>query len=143
MAFEFLIWNQGNDGLTMGIRVRNVAELERLAASCIQPDLGGRWTNLADYLQSSNEALTEPEPYVRTVQVVWLNPLGYGSSQVFPGRTFVVTYTGPRRVGGGYASQGYCIVDPQGYPILSPHHQTLIRVEYIAHPSQDIIVVLP
>jgi hypothetical protein len=43
MPFEFKVWNQGNDGQTMGIRVKDVTELNRFAAACTQPDLAGRW----------------------------------------------------------------------------------------------------
>lgn len=143
MAFVFNIWNQGNDGQTMGIRVRNFTELRRLATACTQPDLAGRWTSLTDYLEAARSATSEPAPYVRLVQVIWLNPLGYGTARHFPGRTFVVTYTGTMRANGGFASQGYCIVDPQGYPLLGAFHRNPIQVEYIADPSQDLIVVLP
>lgn len=143
MPFQFKVWNQGNDGQTMGIRVRNVAELRRLAAACTQPDLTGRWGSLGDYLAAANAATAEPAPYARLVQVVWLNTLGYNVLRNFSGRTFVVTYTGPMRTAGGFASQGYCIVDPNGYPVLGPLHRQPIRVEYIADSAQDVLVVLP
>jgi hypothetical protein len=143
MPFEFKIWNQGNDGQTMGIRVRNVTELKRLTSACTEPDLSGRWTNLADYLQAARNATSEPPPFVRLVQVIWLSPQGYGAARNFTGRTFVVTYTGPMRAAGGFASQGYCTVDPQGYPLLRNLHRRPIRVEYIADPAQDVLVVLP
>lgn len=143
MPFEFKVWNQGNDGQTMGIRVKNVFELSRLASACVQPDITGHWASLTDYLSAARRATSEPRPYVRLVQVVWLNTLGYRTQRYFSGRTFVVTYTGPMRTAGGFASQGYCIVDPQGYPQLGRLHRRPVRAEYIADPAQDIIVILP
>ena len=143
MSFQFKVWNQGNDGETMGIRVNNVTELRRLATACKQPDLAGRWANLTHYLRAAQNATSEPQPYTRLIHVVWLNTLGYGTIRNFPGRTFVVTYTGPMRVSGGFASQGYCIVDAQGYSLLGAHHRRPIKVEYISDPAQDLVVVLP
>lgn len=143
MPFQFKVWNQGNDQQTMGIRIRNVAELARFARVCSQPDLAGAWPDLGTYLSAVARATTEPPPYSRLVQVIWLNTRGYGTARNFPGRTLVVTYSGLRRKNGGFASQGYCIVDAQGYPILGPHHQQPIQVEYIADRAQDILIVLP
>ena len=143
MPHRFKIWNQGNDDLIMGIRVENTKRLAAFAPHCNQPDLAGNWANLTDYLSAAAGARSTPQPYARLVDVVWLNPLGYGTPRYFPGRTLVATYTGPRRPRGGYACQCYCIVDPQGYPALAAHHRTIIQVEYIAHPFHDALVVLP
>ena len=143
MSFAFKVWNQGNDGQTMGIRVANATELRQFAALCTEPDLAGNWVSLMEYLDAARTAAVEPPPYTRPVHVVWLNTLGYGSTRYFPGRTLVVTYTGRRRTRGGYAAQGYCIIDPQGYPLLGPHHKDPIQVECIGYPGQDVLVVLP
>ena len=143
MTYEFKVWNQGNDGRTMGIRVKNVAELTPLAQVCTQPDLAGNWTSLANYLAAARIATSTPPPYVRHVLVVWLDARGYPTSRCFAGRTFVVTYTGPIRVTGGFGSQGYCIIDPNGFPLLGPLHRQLIQVEYVSDYGQDVIVVLP
>ena len=69
MTYEFKVWNQGNDGRTMGIRVKNVAELTQLAQVCTQPDLAGNWTGLANYLAAARIATSTPPPYVRHVLV--------------------------------------------------------------------------
>ncbi len=143
MPFEFKVWNQGNDGQNMGIRVANANELRRFASVCTEPDLAGRWRSLQDYLNAARTATSEPTPYTRPVHIVWLNTVGYGSTRYFPGRTLVVTYTGRRRSGGGYTAQGYTIVDAQGYPLLGPHHRAPIQVEYLASAGQDVLVVLP
>lgn len=144
MPFQFMVWNQGNDGMTMGIRCVDVNELANFAAVCTQSDVAGEWANLNEYLQAADIAAADPPPsYTRIVNIVWLNTLGYGIPRYFPGRTLVVTRTGNLRQSGGYASQGYSIVDPQGFPILAPHHQQPIRVEYIAHEGHDCLVVLP
>lgn len=142
--FRFKIWNQGNDGNTMGIRVADVSELDRMRVACTEPSLGGRWSNLDQYLQHAASATTQPDPsYSRIVNVVWLRALGYPSPITFNGRTFVVTYTGNARVSGGFASQGYCITDPHGYPLLAAHHQTDLIVQYIPGSFGDTIVVMP
>lgn len=143
MSFSFKVWDQGNDGRTMGIRAKDVRELARLAPACTGPDLGGNWQSLTQFLNAAARARSLRAPYVRPVQVVWLNPLGYGSPRVFHGRTFVVTYTGPQRATGGYASQAYSIVDANGFPNLGAHHRTPIKVEYIAGTGLDTLVVLP
>ena len=142
MAHRFKIWDQGNDGNTMGIRVDGMDELERLATSCTQRDIAGNYESLRHYLDSVENALTPPQPYTRIVEVVWLNPIGYGKNVLFPGRTLVVTYSGNRRECGGYACQGYCIVDPRGYPQLRAHHQQPISVEYVPHATRDALVVM-
>lgn len=143
MPFRFKIWDQGNDGRTMGIRVRDVRELARLATVCTQPDLGGNWRDLNHFLTTAAGARRSNAPYSRLIQVVWLNAAGYASPRVLSGRTFVVTYTGPRRTTGGYASQGYSIVDANGFPNLGRHHKARIDVEYIPGSSLDTLVVLP
>jgi hypothetical protein len=142
MAFSFKIWDQGNDGQTMAIRVEDTVELQQFASACDQPDSLGTWKDLQDYLQAANSAAgTPPAPYVRIVDVVWLSNVGYATPQYFPGKTLVVTYTGNQRSTGGFASQCYCIVDPQGFPALGQHHKTPIQVEYVTHPTRDAIVV--
>ena len=142
MAHRFKIWNQGNDGNTMGIRVDGVTELKRFAGSCTMPDLADNYRCLQDYLDIAKSAETPPPSYSRYVDVVWLSHIGYGRSIYFPHRTLVVTYSGNRRLTSGYASQAYCIVDPHGYPALASYHQRPIPVEYVAHATRDALVVL-
>jgi hypothetical protein len=142
MAFNIKVWNQGNDGQTMGIRIEDTAELNRFALTCIFPDIAGTWSNLQDYMNAASIAAgAAPMPYSRFVDVVWLNPIGYGALRYFPGRTLVATYTGNQRVGGGFAVQCYCIVDPTGYPALAPHHRTPLQMHYLTHRDRDAIVV--
>ena len=142
MAYRFKIWNQGNDGSTMGIRVDGVVELNRFASSCTMPDLSGNYQSLQEYLDIAESAQSQPHPYSRYVDVVWLSHIGYGEPKYFPHRIMVVTYSGYMRQAGGYASQAYCIVDPNGYQALAPHHQQPISVEYVAYVTQDALVVL-
>lgn len=144
MSFSFKIWDQGNDGRTMAVRVEDVKELAKFAGACTQPDLAGKYPNLQAYLKAAAKATgPPPAPYTRLVHVVWLNSKGYKSPQFFPGRMLVVTYTGPLKNNGGYASQGYCITDPVGFTALRKHHRKPISVEYIVNPSGDVLVVLP
>ena len=143
MPFKFKIWDQGNDGSTMAIRVKNVKELAKFAGACTQPDLSGKYPNLGAYLSKAAKAKgAPPTPYTRLLHVVWLNSKGYKAPQFFPGRTLVVTYTGPEKTKGGYASQCYCIIDPVGFAALKKHHRQPISVEYVAGASGDALVVL-
>ncbi len=144
MGFAFKIWNQGNDGRTMGIRVADVSEVARFASVCTEPDIAGNYANLQEYLDNADIATgTPPMPYRRTVNVVWLNTAGYNQHRYFPGRILEVTYNGRERSTGGYATQAYVIVDPVGYAVLAPHHKSPIQAQYVAHPSHDVVVVMP
>lgn len=142
MAFRFKIWDQGHDGSTMGIRVRDLEELRKLASVCTSPDMRGRYTDLRNYLAEAEQSTEEPpDPYVRLVDVVWFSELGYNSNMYFVGRRFLVTYTGTERQSGGFACQGYCIVDERGYSDLKPHEGQQVKVDYIASSTSDAIVV--
>ena len=144
MPFEFKIWDQGHDGRTMGIRVADVAALADLPTACSGPDLAGNWSSLTDYLDAANIATgAPPVHFSRLVDVIWLSSIGYGSPRHFPGRTFVVTYTGLERSSGGFASQGYCVIDAQGFPSLSTHDKAPLSVEYVPGIGRDVMVVLP
>lgn len=144
MPLNFKIWNQGHDGRTMGIRVEDVDELAALAGVCTEPDTAQTYANLQDYLDAAAKAHGSPPPhYARHVDVVWLNPIGYGGRRFFPGRRLLATYTGPERQSGGFGSQCYCIVDANGYAALVSHHQMVIEGEYIANAQGDVIVLLP
>lgn len=143
MPNKFKIWDQGNDGNTMGIRVKDTAELNRLKSRVTGMDLAGVYPNLTAYLNNAAASTSHPQPYSRLVNVVWLNAKGYSNPIVFPSRTFVVTYTGNVRQSGGFASQGYVIVDPVGFANLGTHHRDAIDVEYISSPGLDTLVVMP
>ncbi len=143
MPNKFKIWDQGNDGNTMGIRVKDTGELNRLKRRVTGMDLAGGYQNLDSYLRAAAVANRPPQPYSRLVTVVWLNAIGYSNPIVFPGRTFVVTYSGNVRQSGGFASQGYVIVDPAGFANLGRHHRDPIDVEYITSAGMDTIVVMP
>lgn len=143
MPFSFKIWDQANDGQTMAIRVEDVAELQRLSAVCIGEDAAGNWSSLADYLSHSATAATEPIPYVRDVDVLWQDPAIGLPSNYSQTRRFRVTYTGRARVSGGFASQGYCVLDPVWNAALQPHHQQPITVEWYAGNQRDLLVVGP
>ncbi len=144
MPLCFKVWNQANDNTTMAVRVSNVREVRHLSQVCAGPDMQGTWRNLAEYLAAARVAVgAPPVPYTRPVDVIWLSRLGYGTPRLFPGRRLVATYTGPQRLHGGYATQCYCVIDPAGYGALGAHHRAALSVEYIAHSSHDVLVVLP
>ena len=143
MAHSFNIFNWANDDATMAISIDS-PDLRQLVADCTQPDAGDTWTSLEAFIQAADSAAEEPpEPFIRPVDVVWMNTTGYGTPRYFPERIFRATYSGRVRESGGYAVRGYCIVDPAGYPILSPHHRSPVTAEYIATSIRDVIVVLP
>lgn len=139
--FIFKIWDQAHDGQTMAIRVENVDELKQLAAICTGPDAAGNWESLEEYLAHAETASTEPIPYVRDVDVLWQHPgiaLPYRYGQH---RRFRVIYTGRGRLGGGFSSQGYCVLDPAWNSALQPHHQVPVSVEWHPGDDRDLIVV--
>jgi hypothetical protein len=144
VGFDFKIWDQANDGQTMAIRVDTVDELLRLSAVSTGPDIAGNWENLRDYLDHAAAAAAEPVPYVRHVDILWqLDPDVVVPSPYSQNRRFRVTYTGRVRTGGGFASQGYCVVDPMWNAALQPHHQRPIQVEWHRGENQDLLVVGP
>lgn len=106
-------------------------------------DAAGNWPSLDAYLTHAAAAGIEPVPYVRNVDVLWRNSqiaLPYVYCQ---DRRFRVTYTGRQRQGGGFASQGYCVVEPAWNAALQPHHQDPLTVEWHPGAHRDLIVVLP
>ena len=142
MAYRFLIWNQANDGLTMAIRAADTQSLDELGGICSEADVAGNWSNLQHYLDSASTAADRPIPFVRLVDIVWLNKRPFGKPKFFEARRFRVTYTGNARAGGGYASQGYCILPPECAAQLLPLHQHAVDVEYIPGIERDCLVVL-
>lgn len=141
MSFAFKIWDQANDGQTMAIRAANVSVLQRLSVECTGPDAAGNWENLADYLNHARVATAEPIPYVRNVDLLWASPAIALPNRYSQDRRFRVTYSGRLRGRGGFASQGYCIVDPAWNGALQPHHRQPITVEWYRGDARDLIVV--
>jgi hypothetical protein len=91
VPYNFMIWNQGNDGRTMGIRAQDVGELARFAAACSEPDISGQYTNMQQYLNSAGSAHgAPPPPYSRIVDVIWLNPIGYSNHRLFPSQVSAI-----------------------------------------------------
>lgn len=144
MAFDFKVWDQANDGQTMAIRVEDVDELRRLADVCTGPDAAYNWDSLGAYLDFAAGATSEPIPYVRHVDVLWrLDPEIVVSAPYSQSRRFRVTYTGRVRTSGGFASQGYCVLDPSWNVALQPHHHRPVRVEWHPGSGRDLVVVVP
>ncbi len=141
MSFAFRIWNQANDGRTMAIRVRDMAELRRIAASHSQPASDRRYASIADYLATVSSARRRPHPYVRDVDVLWRTSLGYGTARYFDGRSLEVTYSGNVRARGGFAGQCYVVVDPNGFGVLGPFHLVPIQVDIVSGTSRDLLIV--
>ena len=143
MSFKFKIWDQGHDGQTSAIRVQNVTELAIFARACTGPDRRGRWPTLLDYLAALDVASSPPEPFERTVELVWLSRLGYTTVRRFPAVRLVVTYSGRVRQSGGFAAQAYCVFDPHGFPALGLECKRSISVDYFPRIRSDLLIVRP
>lgn len=142
MSIAFKIHDQGHDDSTIAARVENTSELENLAEYCIESDLAGVYTNLQEYLATANAApSTPPYPYTRLVDIVWMNQIGYEQYKFFPDRILVVSYSGRMRVSGGYASQCYVVIDPNGFDILSGHVGEILDGVYVSNPKKDVLIL--
>jgi len=140
--FKFKIWNQGNDGNTMGLRAANVNVVAKLGPHFSGPSDDGVYQSLGQYLASVRAATKPPAPYRRRVDVLWRTAIGYGSYKYFTDRVLEVTYTGNMRQGGGFAAQCYVVVDPNGFPTLGALHTVPITVEVIPGVgNRDLLVV--
>lgn len=141
MTFSFKIWDQGSLGDPMAIRVSGVAELRRLAKLMNGPDAGSNWPSLASYLAFSATAKSPPTPFIRLIDVLWENSTPAMPTPFCQDRAFRVTYTGWRRRTGGFASQGYCYLDPAWAIALRPHHRQAIFVDVYPGTGRDLFVV--
>jgi len=74
--FDFKIWNQANDGTTMGIRAASVSVVAEMSPHFDRPSKDGMYRTLAEYLARLNEATTTPSPYRRSVDVLWKTAIG-------------------------------------------------------------------
>lgn len=120
--FAFKIWNQGNDGCTMGIRAADVGVVAKLGPQFNRSSDDGLYRSLDQYHLAIALAQTPPAPYRRSVDIVWRTAIGYGSHRYFTDRVLEVTYTANVRQSGGFAAECYVIVDPNGFHALGSHH---------------------
>lgn len=75
----FKIWNQANNGTTMGIRASDVTVVSQLGAAFNRPSDDGLYLLLDDYLTQLAVATTPPPPYRRSVDVLWRTAIGYST----------------------------------------------------------------
>ena len=137
------IWDQARNGGTMAIRISTVQEVVKLAVSCTRASAKGGWTSLSDYLQNSQAAVVQPNPYTRNIDVLWLRQgLGIPPWSHCQQRRFQVTYTGRQRTKGGFASQAYVVLDPAWDALIRPFNMQDIRVAYVSWAQRDLLVVL-
>lgn len=141
MTFSFKIWDQGNAGDPMAIRVDGVAELRRLARLLTGPDAALNWPSLGDYLAYSATATGLPTPFVRRIDVLWESAAPRVPTPYCQDRMFRVTYTGRLRARGGYASQGYCYLDPAWAHDLQPFRHGGLVVDVFPGADRDLFVV--
>ena len=123
------IWNQANDGATMGLRVVDVVELEYLSGMFFGPSDDGNWASLRDYLDYMSSTDEPPAPFVITADVYWDRPSPSVPYPLARDRRFEFTYTGNRRESGGYAVQGYLILPTDWAPGLLSSHMTPVDAE--------------
>lgn len=125
----------------MAIRVSGVAELDRLSHVLTGPDLYLNWSSLKSYLVAAATAPARLTPFVRDVDVLW-EAMSPGTPTPYcQERRFEVTYTGPVRSSGGFASQGYCYLVPEWAAALRVHHRQSIVVDVYPGGPRDLFVV--
>lgn len=140
--FDFKIWNQANNGTTMGIRAADVSVVAQLAPQFNRCSDDAVYGSLGQYLSTIAVARTPPAPYRRSVDILWRTAIGYGSHRYFTDRVLEVTYTGHVRQSGGFAAQCYVIVDPNGFQSLGPHHTVPIAVvAFAGNGGRDLLEV--
>ena len=139
--FAFKIWNQGNDGNTMGIRAADVSVVAHLGQSIARSWEDQLYVPLGQYLAAVDSASVPPSPYRRRVDVLWRTAVGYGGHQYFPDRILEATYSGNVRQSGGFAAQCYVLVDPQGFAALGRHHTVPITVAIVPGSTRDLLEV--
>ncbi len=140
--FDFMIWNQANNGTTMGIRAADVNVVAQLGQQFSRSSDDGLYGSLSQYLSIIAVAQTPPAPYRRSVDILWRTAIGYGSHRYFTDRVLEVTYTGNVRQSGGFAAQCYVIVDPNGFQALGPHHTVPITVVVVpGNGGRDLLEV--
>jgi hypothetical protein len=140
--FDFKIWNQANNGTTMGIRGADVNVVAQLGPQFNRGSDDGVYGSLGEYLSAVAVAQTPPDPYRRSVDILWRTAIGYGSHRYFTDRVLEVTYTGNVRQSGGFAAQCYVIVDPNGFQALGPHHTVPISVVvFHGNGARDLLEV--
>jgi hypothetical protein len=126
--FNFKIWNQANNGTTMGVRAADGNVVAQLGPQFNRASDDGEYRSLDQYLSTIAVAPTPPPPYRRSVDILWRTAIGYGIHRYFTNRIMEVTYTGNVRQSGGFAAQCYVIVDPNGFQPLGSHHTVPITV---------------
>lgn len=140
--FDFKIWNQANHGTTTGIRVADVNIVAQLGPQFNRCSDGGVDGSSSQYLSAIAVAQTPPDPYRRTVDILWRTAIGYGTHRYFTERVLEATYTGSVRQSGGFAAQCYIIVDPNGFRALGSHHTVPIAVvAVVGTGGQDLLEV--
>lgn len=139
--FAFKVWNQGNDGNTMGIRAADVSVVAQLGPAINRPSEDQVYASLSQYLTAVGSGSVAPPPYRRRVDVLWRTAIGYGSHRYFPDRILEATYSGNVRQIGGFAAQCYVLVDPQGFAALGLHHTVPITVTVVPGTIRDLLEV--
>lgn len=76
--FNFKIWNQANNGTTMGVRAADVNVVAQLGPRCNRASDDGGYRSLDQYLSTIAVAQTPPPPYRRSVDILWRTAIGYG-----------------------------------------------------------------
>jgi len=142
MSFRFKVWDQANDGKTIGLRVADIKEIERLGHHLTGAEAFNEWNSLSDFLDCLNQAQTPPERFVRLVDVlVGRSDLTLPKWSLCQIRKLSFTYTGPVRRAGGFAAQAYVILEPSWTASLIGHAGLELNAEYVIGSDRDLIVL--
>ena len=141
MSYSFKIWDQSHDGKTMAVRIFDLDELRRIASSHLGRSDDGVYPSFGSFVSSAGAAASPLSPYRITIDVYWATNFGYGKHRYFAQRVFEATYTGNLRISGGYAVQGYVMIDPDGFSNIGSSHLLPISVDIISGPIRDLLVV--
>lgn len=141
MHLNLRLDDQARQGHIVSIDFR-VAELDQLAVEMVGSDLSGLYASLRDFLNAADAAVTPPESYFRHVDVLWQHPGVATPTALATDRRFVASYNGPRRQRGGFATQGYLVLEPAWETALLPHLGMPLAVDYFAGGGHDLMVVV-
>jgi hypothetical protein len=142
MSFRFKIWDQANDGKTIGLRASDNSEIQKLGQHLIGADAFNEWESLSGFLQCLSQAESPPERFVRIVDIlIARNDLGLPKWSLCQKRKFSFTYSGLVRKGGGFAAQAYVILEPAWTSTLICNVGLEIEAEYILGDDRDLIIL--
>lgn len=142
MDIRVKVWDQANDGKTIGLRIADNAEISKLANYLTGSEAFDEWSSLSEFLDHLSQAQIPPERFVRLVDVlVGRSDLTLPKWSLCQTRKLSFTYSGLARKGGGYASQAYVILEPAWTQSLSSHVGVELQAQYVNGTDRDLIIL--